>query len=458
MCDPNKKNSTHGGYLEGKIRIDGYKDEDLYMRLSCVADIALSKRILERTQGMILGEYIGDVANLSPLLLHNLRFEKAENSHKKVRRNELELPIRRERPFLLYKISKGQVYDANNSLITTMENGCIDLGHHYKQMNIVALTPNKRSNSTGITVSDVLEEKLKIIDMKNWKWNHDKIIMFHDNSSGIGASATKRKRKVDTVDECIDVEEIKFFRVCVETFRDERYTNRFAMADISKEIRNSATMIGIVFFEPQKSELQGGVPILVSCQGKSCKDVIPCFVVCDAFDRIQKMETENLNQPDVRKIQRHANTLKFETPPQRCCVVKHIRERNLFIKFLVKKESESSYMLNFRYLLSWEDHPEVQGTCQDCTLMTDLRSAFSSDENIESDCIQGHGHDKDRQGELESVEMTPNEQEAEEISIEEEEEKGDLIPIGPRSGWEKIKLIPLVTWFIRMLSFEITKA
>ena len=48
MCDPNKKNSTHGGYLEGKIWIDGYKDEDLYMRLSCVADIALSKRILER--------------------------------------------------------------------------------------------------------------------------------------------------------------------------------------------------------------------------------------------------------------------------------------------------------------------------------------------------------------------------------------------------------------------------
>ena len=109
----------------GKIRIDGYKGEDLYMRLSCVADATLSKRILEQTQGLILEEYIGDVANLSPLLLHNLRFEKAENSHKKVRRNELELPIRRERPFLLYKISKGRVYDADNSLITTMENNCI---------------------------------------------------------------------------------------------------------------------------------------------------------------------------------------------------------------------------------------------------------------------------------------------------------------------------------------------
>lgn len=368
MCDPNKKNSTHGGYLQGKIYIPGYRqDQDLYMRLSCVADKALSQRILTQTQGRILAEYLHDVANLSPLLLHNLRFETAENSHKKVRRNELELPIRKENPYLLYKISEGKVY-LDNSLITTMEKNCIVLGSHYKNMNIVALTPNKRSNSSGITISDVIEEKLKMIDMKYWQWNHDHIIMFHDNSSN--TRATKRKRKVENEEEYTEAEvaeEIKFFRVCVETFRDEGCTDRFAMADISKEIRNSATMIDIVACEPQKSELQGGVSILVACQGKSCKDVIPCFTVYDDKGNIQEMETEKLNQPDVGKIQRHANTLKFVTPPQKCCVVKQIREKNLSIKLLVRKESsESRIKLNFLYLLTLEDHPKVRGTCQDC--------------------------------------------------------------------------------------------
>ena len=367
MCDPSKKNSTHGGYLWGKIWIPGYHGEDLYMRLSCVADKALSQRILSQTRGKIPAEYVHDVANLSPLLLHNLRFETAENSHKKVRRNDLELPIRKERPYLLYKISGGKVY-LDNSLITTMEENCIVLGDHYKHMNIVALTPNKRSNSSGITISDVMEEKLKLIDKKYWKWNHDHIIMFHDNSSG--KRATKRKRKVESEEEYVDAEEIKFFRVCVETFRDEGCTERFAKADISKEIRNSATMIDIVAFEPQKSELQGGVSILVACQGKSCKDIIPCFTVYDVWGHIQEMETEKLNQPDVGKIQRHGSTLKFVTPLQKCCVVKQIREKNLSIKLLIRKESdrtcESRIKLDFLYLLNQEDHPKVRGTCQDC--------------------------------------------------------------------------------------------
>ena len=61
-------------------------------------------------------------------------------------------------------------------------------------MNIVALTPNKRRSSAGITISDVIEEKLKMIDMENWKRNYDHIIKFHDKSSRPGA--TQRKRKV----------------------------------------------------------------------------------------------------------------------------------------------------------------------------------------------------------------------------------------------------------------------
>ena len=45
MISPDKENSSHGGFLEGKIEIPGYSGEDLYMRLSCVADDALSYEI-----------------------------------------------------------------------------------------------------------------------------------------------------------------------------------------------------------------------------------------------------------------------------------------------------------------------------------------------------------------------------------------------------------------------------
>ena len=79
MCDPLKKNSTHGGYIEGKIRIRGYRGQDLYMRLSCVAadgDGTLRERIFADICGKVLEEHRLDVANLSPLLLHNLRFER----------------------------------------------------------------------------------------------------------------------------------------------------------------------------------------------------------------------------------------------------------------------------------------------------------------------------------------------------------------------------------------------
>ena len=370
MCDPNKKNSTHGGYIDGKILIPDYCGEDIYRRLSCVAaDGPLRERILSEIQEKVLERHRSDVANISTLLLHNLRFAKAENSHKKVRRNDLEIPIMKERSCLLYKISNRRVY-LDNSLITEMEGDCIDLGYHHTQMNIVALTPNKRCNSSGITISNVIEEKLKMIDMENWRSNYDTIIKFHDKSSGSGA---QRKRKVG---ECFDADEtqkeIQSFRICVETFRDEGCTDPYAKADISREIRNTANMICILACQPSKSELQGGVPVLAVSQGKSCKDVLPWFTVHDVEGNIQEKETEHLNQPDDKKIQRFGNTLQFETPAQNCCVIKQIRNKSLSIKVLLRKESDkppyvSKRVLDFQYILNPEDQPKVKGACQDCT-------------------------------------------------------------------------------------------
>ena len=77
-------------------------------------------------------------------------------------------------------------------------------------------------------------------------------------------------------------------------------------------------------------------------------------------------------------------------------------------------------------------------------LMMELGSALSSDNNIESDCcIQALGHDAWRPRELASVE---------EEFIEDSENEDESVSNSPRRGWEKIKLIPLVMWFIRMLS------
>ena len=78
-------------------------------------------------------------------------------------------------------------------------------------------------------------------------------------------------------------------------------------------------------------------------------------------------------------------------------------------------------------------------------LMLDLEF----DNNIEADCIQVHVQDEGNQGELESVEIKHEMQEAMEEDID------DSIFERPKSTWEKVKLIPLITWFIRMLSSEL---
>ena len=76
-------------------------------------------------------------------------------------------------------------------------------------------------------------------------------------------------------------------------------------------------------------------------------------------------------------------------------------------------------------------------------LMMELGAAFSSDKNIESDgCNKVSRYD----------ELSPKESPSvEEDFIEELEDDGETVSNSPRRGWEKIKLIPLVTWFIRML-------
>ena len=77
-------------------------------------------------------------------------------------------------------------------------------------------------------------------------------------------------------------------------------------------------------------------------------------------------------------------------------------------------------------------------------LMMELGAAFSSDKNIESDCcIKVSRYDEFPPKESASVE---------EEFIEETEDDGESISNSPRRGWEKMKLIPLVIWFICMLS------
>ena len=74
--------------------------------------------------------------------------------------------------------------------------------------------------------------------------------------------------------------------------------------------------------------------------------------------------------------------------------------------------------------------------------------------NIEADCIQVHVTDEGSQGKLESVEITQEMQEAMEEDIDEND---DSVFVRPKSAWEKVKLIPLITWFVRMLSLGLTK-
>ena len=83
-------------------------------------------------------------------------------------------------------------------------------------------------------------------------------------------------------------------------------------------------------------------------------------------------------------------------------------------------------------------------------LMLDLEF----DNNIEADCIQVHVQDEGTQGEWESVEIKQEIQEAMEEDIYEND---DSVFNRPKSAWEKVKLIPLITWFIRMLSLGLTK-
>ena len=83
-------------------------------------------------------------------------------------------------------------------------------------------------------------------------------------------------------------------------------------------------------------------------------------------------------------------------------------------------------------------------------LMLDLEF----DNNIEADCIQVHVQDEGTQGELESVEIKQEKQEAMEEDIDENDDSSFN---RPKSAWEKVKLIPLITWFIRMLSLGLTK-
>ena len=83
-------------------------------------------------------------------------------------------------------------------------------------------------------------------------------------------------------------------------------------------------------------------------------------------------------------------------------------------------------------------------------LMLDLEF----DNNIEADCIQVHVQDEGTQGELESVEIKHEMQEAMEEDIDEND---DSVFNRPKSAWEKVKIIPLITWFIRMLSLGLKK-
>ena len=76
-------------------------------------------------------------------------------------------------------------------------------------------------------------------------------------------------------------------------------------------------------------------------------------------------------------------------------------------------------------------------------LMMELGAAFSSDKNIESDCCNKVSRYDEFPKESASVE---------EEFTDETEDDGETVSNSPRRGWEKIKLIPLVTWFIRMLS------
>ena len=74
--------------------------------------------------------------------------------------------------------------------------------------------------------------------------------------------------------------------------------------------------------------------------------------------------------------------------------------------------------------------------------------------NIEADCIQVHVTDEGSQGKLESVKITQEKQESMDEDIDEID---DSVFVRPKSAWEKVKLIPLITWFIRMLSLGLTK-
>ena len=429
MCDPSKKNSTHGGYLEGKITIPGYKSGELYMRLSCLADLALEARIRADISGQGQDEHLEDVVRVSPLILHNLKFDKRENSHKKVRRNELEQTIRRDRPCLLYRIFDGRVY-LDGTLITTMKNESIWLGNHYDQMNIVPLTPNKRCNSAGITISSVVEERLKLIDRSNWEHHYGKIIKFHDNSLG---EATKRKRK--------DGNE-ELFRVGVEIFRDENCRERLARAETGRGIRNNATLTDIEVCEPRFSELQGGRSILIVCKGKSCRDVIPVFRVVDTAGNVQEEETRLLKQPETKKIERYANTLKFETPEQDLSVIQQIQNNYppLAIKLQVKKEyeetSESRIQLDFKYI------SDLAGLCDlfSMTIPPLLMSSIVSD-SVRSDSVYCQYQDNygiKRRINLDTENTIKDELETEELEKVPGKEILTRNEI-PRTFWEHIK-------------------
>ena len=89
------------------------------------------------------------------------------------------------------------------------------------------------------------------------------------------------------------------------------------------------------------------------------------------------------------------------------------------------------------------------------SLMRGLGASLVSDTTITSDGIQAHYEGK--QETLAITEMTQGEHEANEMSEDEFDEINESMSHIPRSGWGKIKLIPLVSWFIRMLSFGLGK-
>ena len=357
--DPRLAAHTKGGYIRGEVsEVPSEASRMVLTTVPCEDNV----RMMEAE----LGDKVGDVGQVHPLLLHVVRLGhgKRENQLEPVPTFyhwKQEFHIDRDTNIrILNRVSDldfdertGEVRDVptdpsdDRTIVTRItERNTIVFGGNKGEINMIALQPkqdNRRAQKGEATITNVLADRLR-----------DK----SKDTRQIVERLFVKKNKSN----------LKIFRIKVDFYSE---TNLLLGSCISDAIRDTGNRVcgamDIHDVSLQKSCTAGGRKVIMVSEFSLADDVIPIFRVFDSDGQNCPEDEQRINQPHEKKFTWRKESILFMTPAQNIDVINDLANHNKRLHLLFKRKSddyESPSSFEFQYV----PHPEERrfGLCIIC--------------------------------------------------------------------------------------------